>query len=89
MAQGNYYVVIDGNVYGGLDGAQVEFWSEKGMDFADQTGETAQDAHVESSISVRTLLDFWFKNNKGLDRNPDFNDDACDCCDPAEDEEEE
>lgn len=89
MAQGNYYVVIDGDVFGGLDSAQVEFWSEKGMDFADQTGETAYDAHVESSISVRTLLDFWLKNNKGLDRNPDFNDDACDCCDPAEDEEEE
>jgi hypothetical protein len=89
MAQGNYYVVIDGDVFGGLDSAQVEFWSEKGMDFADQTGETAYDAHVESSISVRTLLDFWFKNNKVLDRNPDFNDDACDCCDPADEEEEE
>ncbi len=81
MAQ--YFVVdFESDSFIDVDSVVVEYWSDKAVDYAERTGNPTTDEHVESSISVATLLSFYLEHKKHLNPNLDFTDN-CDnhrCC---------
>ena len=66
-------VVIGDEQYGYIEDAEIQVWSQKGMDMCDAYGEPADIETVISTISVGELLRFYIKNGGKFHKNADYN----------------